>query len=230
VAIVTVPGLVSSRGKVGTSVFYNNGSRKNVRSYCKHTKTSTPSQRSQRAFFTEAKDAWKALSWAMVLQWNVWANQVFWKKGAYQYFIHCYMRGIGPMPVDYSHLILKRQVTVAEVCSLGSGDLELIPSPGPGKFLRMRMIQLYCYSPNFSVTPLKLKYSSYVFLANINCAPSFLSAYSQLGFDSNYATAFFDVDNMPIVLSSDFQAVTDLGGSSDLFLQIEYSIFDWYNS
>lgn len=229
-AIVTVPGLLSAKGKVGTNVFYNNGIRRNVRSYCKHTKTSTGPQQIQRAFFTDAKNAWKALSFPMVLQWNVWAHAAGWKKGAYQYFIHCYMRGIGPMPVDYHHLIIKKTFTPLELAGLLTADIELIPSPGPNKFILCRFFQCYIANSNFNVPSLNIYFQNeqLVFSPILGV----FSPVNQFGpaiyvSSENNGCLF---PNYGVFLTSGLNPVIDNVGSSNLNIQIEYSILDWLNA
>lgn len=229
-AIVKNKGNVSVKGKVGSSVFFSSAGQSVIRTASSKYKTSTPAQLAQRGFFQDAKDAWKILTYDMVCQWRSWASQANWKKGTYQYFIHCYMKDLGPMPVDYKHLILKRKITVAELSSIGSSPVLLIPSPGVGKFIFCRNIQWFCsianYDPSMELAVSFFERSGYDYMFQLFGNVS-KCAFGHFVFIDDF-NSHSDFSNLPLFLFG--QNCNDLGCSTDLFLQIEYSIFDYYKS
>jgi hypothetical protein len=229
-AIIVGTPQVQVSGKVGSMVFTSQNGEKVVRNYSNSKPAGSSLQLYYRDRFSDAVNAWRSLPYDEVWVWQKLAYMHDYKHRAYQYFIHCFIHGVGPVQFDYHHLIEKRTLTPVEISCLGTANIELVPAPGLNKFILLRHVFAFIATSNFDVYALNIGYPSYINLFNfvlsnfpnsVGIGPA-LDCRSQNSGDTGY--------NEPIVLSSNLQPVTDLGGSSNLNIQVEYSIFDWLNA
>ena len=217
------------RGKIGSLVFSRNDKAKIVRGYIYLNQPGTDLQLNNRAKFQEAINSWSALDLAEKKFFRDLAKYNGFKKGGYQYYVKLYMLGNLPVPVADNHLIVKKEVTVSEMNALFSSPIQLLPAPPAGKFYLIRHIVMFCAVQNYSAEGnLIIGYPGFVFYSSGVGGPLNDVIRIMPTPDSYIHNAVGSLATLPVLLSTDY-GVADQGGSSSLFLQIEYSLFDWFN-
>lgn len=212
------------RGKIGSMVFSRNAKGKSVKGYIYLNQPGTALQLSNRAKFQEAINSWSALDLAGKKYYRDIARFNGFKKGGYQFYVKLYMLGNIPVPLPSDSSLFEKTFSVAELLSTNIADLVVLPPLTAPFYYLFRMCQTYSSFSNFDTGVFVIKFPMQG--VELNVINSLRIPYYQFFRPAEFLNSEFNSFECfkPVVLTNGGWTVSDLGGSSGISIQIEYSI------